>query len=144
MIKNLFLIVTVAAFSALASAHEAKKAGPNGGRIFASVTPHVEFFVTTERKIQFTFLDEHGKAIAPSGQSVTVTTGDRSAPTVLKFNRQADVLLSDLAVPEGRNVPAVVQITPAPGATVVVERLNINLAVCSECKHAEYACTCGH
>ena len=40
--------------------HEAKVAGPNGGRIIATVTPRAEFFVTADRKVQITFLDQAG------------------------------------------------------------------------------------
>lgn len=121
-----------------------KSAGPNGGRILTSVTPHAEFFVTKERKIQFTFLDDHGQPVVPAGQIVTVTTGSRSAPTVLTFTRQNDALLSDAALPAGNNLPAVIQLKPAPDAKVVVEKFNINLATCGECRLAEYACTCDH
>ena len=121
-----------------------KEAGPNGGRLLTSVDPHVEFFVTKERKIQFTFLDAQNRPTAPAGQSVIVTTGSRQAPTVLRFTRQGDVLLSDAALPAGNNLPAVIQLKPAPDAPEVVVKFNINLATCGECSHAEYACTCDH
>ena len=140
------LLTTLALLAATtAFAHgETKTAGPNGGRILTSVTPHVEFFVTAERKIQFTFLDESNQPIAPAAQSITVTTGTRTAPVILTFTRTADVLLADAALPEGRNLPAVIQIKPTPDAAPVIEKFNVNLATCSECQHAEYACTCDH
>lgn len=121
-----------------------KSAGPNGGRILTTISPHAELFVTPERKIQFTFLDDHGQPIAPAGQIVTVTTGDRTAPTTLHFSRQGNTLLSDIALPAGDNLPAVVQIKPTPDAKTVITKFHLNLATCSECKHAEYACTCEH
>jgi len=144
MLKKLLLVIAASAALTSASAHEKKVAGPNGGRLITSVSPRVEFFVTTDRKVQLTFVDDAGKAIAPDGQTATITSGDRSAPTTLTFSRQGDVLVSHAPLPEGRVVPTVVQLTPAPGARPVVERINVNLAVCSECKHAEYACICGH
>lgn len=126
--------------------HASKKAaGPNGGRILASVDPRAEFFVTADRKVQVTFLDDHGKVTAPEAQVVTVTAGDRAKPTQLTFTRSGNVLLSNIPLPAGSSVPTVVQIVPSPGAKTVTEKFNVNLAVCPECKHAEYACTCeGH
>lgn len=127
-------------------AHAAKKsAGPNGGRILKGTDPRAEFFVTSNRKVQITFLDDHGEAMAPSHQIVIVTAGDRAAPTRLAFTSSGQTLLSDAALPAGNLVPTVVQITQAPGAKTVTEKFNVNLATCSECHHAEYACTCeGH
>ncbi len=140
LLKFLLVLAVTTAF-----AHgEAKVAGPNGGRVIQSVTPPVEFLVTPERKVQLTFLDDHGQPIAPAGQSVVITTGSRSAPVVLTFTRHGDVLLSDAALPAARALPVVVQLRPAPGVAEVVERLVVNLATCPECRHAEYACTCDH
>ncbi len=144
-LKTLLLLTVVLGLATSAAfAHGKKEAGPNGGRILTKVDPHVEFLVTKDRKIQFTFLDDHGKPVAPAGQTITVTTGSRAAPTVLSFSRQGNVLLSDAALPAGNNLPGVIQIKPAPNAQEVIEKFNINLAVCGECKHHEYACTCDH
>jgi hypothetical protein len=146
LLKKLTLLTALAAVSVSpAFAHEDKKvAGPNGGRILKSVTPHVEFFVTKDRKVQFTFLNAANQPVAPAGQSVVVTTGDRAKPTVLAFSRQGNALVSDAALPAGNNLPVVIELKPAPDATPVIEKFNINLSTCGECKHAEYACTCGH
>jgi hypothetical protein len=38
--------------------HDKKEAGPNGGRLLTALDPHAEFFVTADRKVQITFLDE--------------------------------------------------------------------------------------
>ena len=144
LIKKLFLLVAATAALTSAVAHEKKNPGPNGGRLLTSVSPHVEFLVTADRKVQLTFVDEAGDPIAPAGQTATIISGSRSAPTTLTFSRQGDVLVSNAPLPEGRVVPTIVQLKPAPGAADVVERFNVNLATCSECKHAEYACICGH
>ena len=38
--------------------HEKKEAGPNGGKILTAMEPHAEFFVTSDRKVQITFLGQ--------------------------------------------------------------------------------------
>ena len=125
-------------------AHEKKTAGPNGGRILTKVAPHAEFFVTAERKVQITFLDDAGKAISPAGQVVAVTAGERASPTKLSFTRVGDSFLSDGKLPAGNNFPAVIQIKASADAKAVTEKFNVNLATCSECSLAEYACICAH
>jgi hypothetical protein len=124
--------------------HEKKLAGPNKGRVLQSVEPHAEFWVREDRKVQITFLDKDLKAIPAAAQEVTVTTGERSAPTKLTFKKEGDVLVSDAAIPEGNGFPTVVQIKVTPDAKVVTEKFNLNLAKCPECSNAEYACVCDH
>ncbi len=127
-------------------AHDDKKktAGPNGGRIIATVEPRAEFFVTADRKVQITFLDQAGKAIAPADQVVTVTTGDRAAPTKLTFAKANGTLLSTAALPKGNELPTVVQIKPTAAGKTMTEKFNVDLSKCGECKLAEYACICAH
>lgn len=137
-------LVTLLATLAVAAALHAgeKAAGPNGGRVLSE--PKAEFFVTPERKVRITFLDAAGKSVAPAEQVVTVTTGGRSAPVKLAFEKSGDALVSDKALPEGNNFPTVVQVKMSPGARTITEKFNLNLAVCPECKLGEYACTCSH
>ena len=125
-----------------AHAHAGEKA-PNGGRIIHSITPHAEFLVTKERNIEIRFLDGE-KVIAPAGQSVTVTTGSRSNPTRIAFTAEADKLVSSQALPEGSDLPVVLQIKVSADAKTVTERFTLNLAECPTCDHLEYACTCAH
>jgi hypothetical protein len=145
IIRHLFLVVAVG-LSAASHAQEAKKkvAGPNGGRIIASLEPRAEFFVTPDRKVQITFLDKSGKTIPPADQVVTIVAGERMSPTTLTFSKAGNQLVSNVALPKGDDVPAVVQIRPTPGAKAVTEKFNVDLAKCGECKLAEYACICGH
>lgn len=138
------LALTIPAFAADDHKHEIKEAGPNGGKILTAIEPHAEFFVTPDRKVQITFLGENGKAIAPAAQIVTVTAGERSAPTKLSFAKSGDVLLSEQALPAGNDFPTVVQIKVTPEAKATVEKFNLNLSKCPECKLVEYACTCSH
>ena len=151
----LALLAPAAVFAAAGHDHDhaghshapaAKKvAGPNGGRILKEVEPHAELFVTAERKVKLTFLDDAGKAApAPAGATATAITGDRSAPTTLEFELVEGALVSKTALPEGQNLPAIVTIRAGAEAKPVRARLQINLSVCGGCQLAEYACTCGH
>lgn len=125
--------------------HDAKKiAGPNGGRVLTGVEPHLEFFVTKDRKVKITAVDDAGKAVALGEQSVTVTGGDRSKPTQMSFTKEGESLISDNAFPEGNNLPVIVQIKAKPDAKAVIEKFTLNLSDCPTCEHAEYACTCAH
>ena len=125
--------------------HEAKKiAGPNGGRVLTGVEPHLEFFVTKDRKVKITVVDDAGKAAPLGEQSVTVTGGSRTNPTRMSFAKEGDSLISDKAFPEGNNLPVIVQIKAKPDAKTVIEKFMLNLSDCPSCEHAEYACTCAH
>jgi hypothetical protein len=124
--------------------HEQRTAGPNRGRVMTGINPRAEFFVTPDRKVQITFLGPDGTAIAPDAQVVTVTAGDRAAPTKLSFVRQGNVLLSTNALPAGNDFPVVVEIVPSSGSTKAVEKFYFDSSQCGECKNAEYACICAH
>lgn len=124
--------------------HAKKEAGPNGGRLITAIEPHAEFYLMSDRKVQITFVGKDNKVVAPAEQVVNVTTGERSAPVKMTFTKVGEVLLSDQSVPEGNNMPVVVQIRGTPDAKAVVERFTLNLSNCPECKMAEYACVCDH
>ena len=143
MKTKIAIIAALVASLAFAIAAEKIKA-PNGGRIIDAVDPHAEFLINTDKKIEIRFLDGAGKVVAPATQSVTVTMGDRSAPTKLAFTKDGDKLVSDKVIPEGKELPVVVQIKVTPEAKTVTEKFNLNLAKCPTCEHAEYACTCAH
>src|SRR5690349_10903713 len=89
--------------------HEKEIKTPNGGRLIGSVEPHAEFLVLPDRKVQITFINDDGKPVAPEAQIVTVTAGDRSAPTKLSFTKSGNSLVSDAALPAENDFPAVVQ-----------------------------------
>lgn len=124
--------------------HEKIVAGPSGGRILHGVEPHAEFFVNDAKKVEIRFVGDDNKVIAPADQVVTVTLGDRSAPTKLAFTKDGDKLVSDKAVPAGNDHPTVVQIKAKAGDKAVTEKFNLNLDQCPTCKNKEYACTCEH
>ena len=123
--------------------HETK-AGPTGGKLITEVEPHVEFFVNKDKMVEIRFIDDDMKVVAPGEQVISVTLGDRSAPTKLSFTKEGNMLISDKAIPEGENLPTVVQIKTTPDAKSVTEKFNLNLEQCPTCKNKEYACTCAH
>lgn len=141
--KTKIIALIIASLTFASAAQPEKMKSPNGGRIISTVTPNAEFLVTPENKVEVRFL-EAGKVIAPATQVVTVTMGDRTAPTKLAFTKDGDKLVSDKAVPEGKNLPVVVQIKATPDAKAVTEKFNLNLAKCPTCSNAEYACSCEH
>ena len=124
--------------------HDHAEAGPNGGKVLHGVEPHLEFFVTKDRKVQITALGEDGKAIPIGEQTVRITGGSRSNPTRMTLAKSGDVLVSGIAFPEGNDFPVVVQIKPSADAKTVIEKFNLNLADCPTCDYKEYACTCDH
>ncbi|MES2737345.1 MAG: hypothetical protein V4672_13560 [Verrucomicrobiota bacterium] len=125
--------------------HEhAAKAGPTGGKLITEVEPHVEFFVNKDKKVEIRFVDDDMKVVAPGTQVISVTLGDRDKPTRLAFTKDGDKLVSDKTIPEGNNLPTVVQIRAKEGAKAVNEKFNLNLSDCPTCKYKEYACICEH
>ena len=124
--------------------HAKKEAGPNGGRVVTATEPHFEFFVMPDGKVKITFLGEDGKATALKEQSVTAIGGERAKPTKLAFAKDGESLVSDKALPEGKEIPIVLQVKMTKDAKTVTEKFNINLADCPTCKYKEYACICAH
>jgi hypothetical protein len=124
--------------------HGEKMAGPNGGRILTEIEPHLEFFVTKDRKVKISAVDDHGKAIPLAKQSVDVIAGDRKNPIRMKFKKDGNSLVSDKAFPEGNDFPVIVSIKVSEDAKKVREKFNLNLRDCPTCDYLEYACTCDH
>jgi hypothetical protein len=141
------LTLTLAFFANAADKHDHEhggKAGPTGGKLITEVEPHVEFFVNKDKKVEIRFVDDDNKVVAPGEQVINVTLGDRNAPTKLSFTKDGDKLISDKAVPEGNDLPTVVQIKAKAGEKSVTEKFNLNLNDCPTCKNKEYSCTCEH
>lgn len=124
--------------------HEEKTAGPNGGRIVRAVEPRFELLVREDRKIQITFLNNENKPITPEGQVFTAITGKRSNPTNMMFEVHEGILLSDKALPEGNNLPMILNIKNTAEGAIHRERFILNLGECPSCDYKEYACVCGH
>jgi hypothetical protein len=143
MKTKMIAIVFLAAGLHIASAADKSKV-PHRGRIIDAVHPCAEFLISNEQKIEIRFIDGAGKTIVPTAQVVTVTMGNRTNPTKLLFIRVGDILVSERTIPAGKDLPVVVQIKNAPDAKPVYAKFNLNLAMCSTCPNAEYACACDH
>ncbi len=124
--------------------HEKKEAGPSGGRVITAVEPHLEFFVTKDRKVEITALTDDLKAAKLSGQVIAVTAGDRSKPTKLEFKEDGGKLVSSNTLPAGNDYPVSVSIKANASAKATYEKFNLNLEKCPTCKYQEYACICDH
>lgn len=122
----------------------AANVAPNGGRIIRLVQPHLEFWLTPERFVQITFIDHNGAVVPVADQAVSLIGGDRSAPTMLSFEKNDGVLRSTAALPEIKNMPIVLQIKVTPEAKMVRAKFYLNLGNCGSCSFKEYACICGH
>jgi len=121
-----------------------KEPGPSGGRIVEGDGFKLEFFVTDDRKVQISFLNDQGDVVSPQNQNVSFVGGDRSNPTRLQFDKSGKVLLSQSTLPDLKNMPAILNVKVSQGAKAVRERFNINMSTCPECSLHEYACICGH
>jgi len=124
--------------------HDKKIAGPNGGKLITTVKPRLEFFVTKDRKVKITAVDDHNKPIALDEQSVKVSGGSRFLPTRLKFENKDGALISSNSLPEGKALPVVVQIKNSPKSKTVIAKFYLDQSICPKCKLEEYACICGH
>lgn len=118
--------------------------GPNNGKMMMEVEPHAEFFVTKDRKVQITFVNDDGKMVPIGTQKVTIICGDRSKPTIMKMEKMDGKLVSSNVLPEGNDYPTVVSIKVTPDAKTVREKFNLNMSDCPTCDFQEYACICEH
>ena len=89
-------------------------------------------------------LGQNGQLIPVDQQVVSAIGGDRMAPTKVTFVEREGLLLSTDALPEGNNLPIILQIKATPDAKTVRERFYLNMSPCPSCSFKEYACICGH
>lgn len=106
--------------------------GPNGGHVIQSKAGFsLEVTVDKERKARIVFLDKELKATALASQSLTGIAGERSSPVKLAFAKgkdaDANVLISDKALPAGAHVALVLVIKTTPDAKAVTERFELHL-----------------
>lgn len=107
--------------------HHASMVGPNGGKVIHEVHPHIEVFVTKDRKLQITFLSEAGKAISPGKHTVKAICGKRTSPTRMRFARKGQSFLSGQSLPNGKKIPTVIHIERGAGKKPSIIRLNLDL-----------------
>lgn len=106
--------------------------GPNGGHVIASKAGFaIEVTVDKDRKARIVFLDKDNKPVALGEQSISGIAGERSTPTKLAFakgtDKDANVLISDVALPAGDHVPMILTIKTTADAKALVERFELHL-----------------
>ena len=106
--------------------------GPNGGLVISSKAGFsFEITADKERKARIVFLDKDNKPLALVTQTITGIAGERSAPTKLTFTQgkdaDANVLISDKALPKGDHIPMILTIKPSPDAKPTTERFELHL-----------------
>ena len=121
--------------------HESREEIHQSGKETFFSQLHLEFLVREDRKVQIAALQD-AKAIPVTTQSLTFEGGDRASPSTLNFIKEGNVLVSDKALPTGKNFPVILQIKTNSEAAAVTDRFQLNLADCSECAYKEYACIC--
>jgi hypothetical protein len=143
--KTIRLLTALLLLPAALFAAAEKNAGPKGGRLLAAEPHAAEFFVNADRRIELNFLDPAQKPVAPTTQVVAVIAELPAGKTPLALEKSAAGFISTAPLPAGDPYRLVVQIRASADARPKNFRIDLNLANCGECQHAEYACTCaGH
>lgn len=122
----------------------AHKAAPKGGRLLEKTEPHAEFVVEKDRSVTINFYNEEMKPVPATTQTITVQAAAPSGRAKIEFEKKGDSLVSKTKLPEGDGYTVVVQFKQTPDAKPQNFRFKLDLAVCGECKQAEYACICEH
>lgn len=135
------LITLLSLVAAVAFAHEGVELGPNKGRIVEfskNETMHGEVTVKGD-KFHIALLDKDMKPVAITEQTLTATTGSRTAPVKLTVEKDA----------KGFIVPTVkagdwliLQYKDTPKSKSITARLEYNTSECEGCKKAEWLCEC--
>lgn len=139
-------LISACAFLALATGSSAAvEAGPKGGRLLDVAPLKAEFFVNADRTAEVVFYDEALKAVAPGSHVVAVIAEAPAGRAVLDMAVTPTGFRATQPLPEGEPYRVVVQVRATADAKPQNFRIDLNLAECAECSHAEYACTCeGH
>ena len=140
--RQLLLALVACATASLALGEDRIVAGPKGGRLLATAPHATEFFVTADRKVEITFYDAGLKPVPPGTEVVTVTAETAASRVTIPLAPNGAALISSEPLPAGEAYRVVVQVRAAPGAKPKNFRIDLNLATCGGCQHAEYACTC--
>jgi hypothetical protein len=123
--------------------HDHKIKAPNGGRILHEVVPHAEFFITKDRKVQITFVDDEGKPLKDKA-TVKAVGGKLLSPTKVTFKKTEYGFLSEEELPEGKMVPIMLTFKDSEGKVAPRIKFNVDMSDCPTCDFLEYACICDH
>ncbi len=143
-LKNALILAAALGVAASLNAADKIVAGPKGGRLLETATQPTEFFVNSDRKVEINLYDVALKPLAPAAQMVAATAELKSGRQQLEFEKTATGFVSKTKLPEGEPYRVVVQLREKADAKPKNFRIEFSLEQCRECKHAEYACTCGH
>ncbi len=144
--KTKSLLISLVALAAASLLHaENPVGGPKGGRLFETRPLKTEFFVTADRKLEITFYDDARQPARPGNQVVTIIAEPGTGRTPIELAPTAMGFVSKAPLPAGEPYRIVVQVRAAADAKPQNFRVDLNLGLCGECQHAEYACICeGH
>lgn len=120
------------------------KTAPKGGRLLDKTEPQAEFVIEKDRTVTINFYTHDLKPVAATTQTVTVQADAKDGKAKLEFEKKGEALVSKTKLPDGDGYNIVVQFRQTADAKPTNIRFKMDLATCGECKHAEYACACGH
>jgi hypothetical protein len=143
--KNILSILIAGILCAGFAANAADKkqlGGPKGGRLLEKTEPKAEFFLEKDRTATITFYDAALKPVPVRDQVVTVIADAKGGKEKVEFEKKGDVLVSKRKLPEGDDLPLVIQFKQRIDAKPQNFRFALDTQTCGGCKRAEYACTC--
>ncbi|MDB6110278.1 MAG: hypothetical protein JWR69_2028 [Pedosphaera sp.] len=126
----------------LTQAAEKVTAGAKGGRLLGNESPRAEFFVEKDRTVTLTFYGADMKPVPAQDQSATAIAEAPAGKTRIAFEKKGDVLVSKAPLPAGEKYTVVLQLRQTAEAKPRNFRIPLNTAICEQCQHPEYACTC--
>lgn len=124
--------------------HAPRVLGPHDGRVLTDFGAPAELLVREDRFVQIAFLDEEKQVVDPGEPVISAYCGDRSDPTQLAFTKEGALFVSDQPLPEGMNIPMVLQVAMTAEAEKGTARISLDLSECPTCDQLEYACVCNH
>ena len=135
------LILLFTLLSSLAFAHQGFELGPNGGRILQFSKDETLRGEVTVKGDQFhiALLDKDLKPVAMTTQSLTATSGERSAPVKLVISKDEKGFLIPLVKP-GQWL--ILQFKETSSSKAITARLEYNTTTCEACANPEWLCKC--
>ncbi len=144
LITTSTLLIALTLQIAAAEGDHHHKSTPKGGKLLEKTEPHAELVVEKDRSVTINFYNHDMKPVPVTTQRVTVIADAKGGKETLQFEKKGDVLVSNAKLPEGEGYTVVVQFKQTPEAKPLNLRFKLDLAICGECKQAEYACVCEH
>ncbi len=135
------LILLITLITSIAFGHEGVELGPNGGRILEfskNETLHGEVLVKNG-KFHIALLDKDMKPVALDQQTLTATTGKRSALVKLEVTRDVKGFIVPV-IKDGDWL--ILQYKDTPKAKTITARLHYNTETCGGCDAPEWLCKC--